>query len=66
MKDVVTIGIPEQLLEKFVTADAIPSEFALPAEVHQKEYLSNGEMKTWDGKTQLVYSPVCIKTPNGL
>jgi acyl-CoA reductase-like NAD-dependent aldehyde dehydrogenase len=58
--------IEELILDKFVTEDQVPAEFTLPGEVHQKEYLCNGEMKTWEGQTHPVYSPVCIKTANGL
>ena len=56
----------KQLLGKFVAAEAIPQEYALPGEIDQREYLSNGEMKTWEGKVHPVYSPVCVKTANGL
>ncbi|WP_207428545.1 NADP-dependent glyceraldehyde-3-phosphate dehydrogenase [Pedobacter sp. SYSU D00535] len=48
----------------FVEESQIPTEFLLE-EVHQKEYLSNGEMKKWDGETHPVYSPVCVKTADG-
>jgi glyceraldehyde-3-phosphate dehydrogenase (NADP+) len=50
----------------FVEEQDIPAAFLLPSLVHQREYLSNGEMKTWDGPVHEVYSPVCIKTENGL
>lgn len=54
------------LHEKFVTADAIPEKFALPGEIDQREYLSNGEMKQWNGTVHPVYSPICVSTPEGL
>lgn len=50
----------------FVSEDSIPDAFLLPAPVHQKEYLCNGEMKPWSGPFHEVYSPICIKTENGL
>jgi glyceraldehyde-3-phosphate dehydrogenase (NADP+) len=50
----------------FVEDKDIPAEFVLPSEIHQREYLSNGEMKQWDGQVHEVYSPICIKTSNGL
>ncbi len=28
--------------------------------IHQREYLLNGEMRPWNGKTSDVYSPVCM------
>ncbi|HAO51540.1 MAG TPA: NADP-dependent glyceraldehyde-3-phosphate dehydrogenase [Runella sp.] len=49
----------------FKGEDAIPQEFKLE-EVHQREYLLNGELVQWDGPVTSIYSPVCIPTPNGL
>lgn len=49
----------------FKGEDAIPQEFRLE-EVHQREYLLNGELVQWDGPVTSIYSPVCIPTPNGL
>ncbi|MBC3541645.1 NADP-dependent glyceraldehyde-3-phosphate dehydrogenase [Rufibacter sediminis] len=49
----------------FVTEEQVPAEFSLTAEVHQKEYLSNGFMKAWDGGSHEVYSPIAIKQPDG-
>jgi len=50
----------------FVEENQIPSEFLLPDQIIQREYLSNGEMKKWDGELSEVSSPVCIRTPEGL
>lgn len=50
----------------FVEDGQIPPEFLLKEEIHQKKYLSDGEMKTWDGPVSEVLSPVCLKTPSGL
>lgn len=50
----------------FVSEDSIPDAFVLSVPVHQKEWLCNGEMKTWDGPFHEVYSPICVKTANGL
>jgi glyceraldehyde-3-phosphate dehydrogenase (NADP+) len=50
----------------FVREDEIPEQYAIKEEVHQREYLCNGEMKPWNGKVQEVYSPICIRTENGL
>jgi len=49
----------------FVDEKDIPAEFRLPSLIHQREYLSNGEMKAWNGPVHEVYSPVCVKTENG-
>lgn len=50
----------------FIEEQLIPSEFLLEKEIEQKEYLSDGEMKPWNGPVNEVYSPVCVKTPEGL
>lgn len=60
------MSLKEIIRSKFVTEDQVPPEFALQDEVHQREYLSNGEMQTWDGEVHEVLSPVCIATANGL
>ena len=49
----------------FVEENQIPQEFLID-EVHQREFLSNGEMKPWNGDVHSVYSPVCVQTPEGL
>jgi len=49
----------------FPRENQIPSEFLID-EVHQREFLSDGEMKPWNGDVHSVYSPVCVNTENGL
>lgn len=50
----------------FPKEEEIPAAFALPEEVHQREYLSNGEMLPWNGDVHTVLSPICIQTTEGL
>ncbi|REA62715.1 NADP-dependent glyceraldehyde-3-phosphate dehydrogenase [Dyadobacter luteus] len=50
----------------FPQADQIPAEYQLDAPVHQREYLSNGEMKSWEGQVHEVFSPICTQTEQGL
>jgi glyceraldehyde-3-phosphate dehydrogenase (NADP+) len=50
----------------FPTEEQIPSEYNLTEPIEQREYLVNGEMRSWAGKTQDVWSPVYIQTPEGL
>jgi len=50
----------------FVEESQIPEKYRLAEELHQREYLSNGEMLPWDGEVHTVLSPVCIKTAEGL
>lgn len=55
-----------ELQNVFPIEDEIPSEFLLPSEINQREFLCNGEMITWSGEVNDVYSPICIKTAEGL
>ena len=43
----------------------IPPEFSLPSPVAQTEYLLNGELESWNGPREEVYSPVCISGISG-
>jgi acyl-CoA reductase-like NAD-dependent aldehyde dehydrogenase len=58
--------LQETLTNIFVAEAQIPEAFRLTAELHQGEYLCNGEMKPWNGERHTVSSPICIKTANGL
>jgi glyceraldehyde-3-phosphate dehydrogenase (NADP+) len=54
-------------LEKlFPTEAQIPAEYNLTEPIEQREYLVNGEMRAWGGKTQDVWSPVYVQTADGL
>jgi acyl-CoA reductase-like NAD-dependent aldehyde dehydrogenase len=59
------MSFEDQLKSLFVAESDIPAEYQLGAEVHQREYLSNGEMKKWDGAVSEVYSPVCFPAADG-
>src|SRR5690606_29232565 len=50
----------------FYREEDIPAEFALDEEIHQRELLSNGTMHAWSAKSSEVFSPICIKTEEGL
>ncbi|CAM3299254.1 NADP-dependent glyceraldehyde-3-phosphate dehydrogenase [Aquirufa ecclesiirivi] len=53
-------------LEKlFPKEGEIPKEYDLVKPIEQKEYLVNGEMRQWKGKTQDVWSPIYIKSDKG-
>jgi acyl-CoA reductase-like NAD-dependent aldehyde dehydrogenase len=60
------MSLNEQIANIFPTESQIPEEFNLSEPIHQKEYLVNGEMRTWQGAMHTVLSPVYIKTANGL
>ncbi len=55
----------DQLDHIFVSEDQIPEQHRIQ-EMHQKRYLSNGKMITWQGKFHEVYSPIYIQTAEGL
>lgn len=59
------MSFKEEIAKIFVSADQIPKQFSLDGELHQQEYLCNGEMKPWKGDAHTVLSPICIKTANG-
>ena len=48
----------------FPKAADIPKEFDLTQPIEQREYLVNGEMRKWAGKTQDVWSPIYVQTAN--
>lgn len=55
----------EELNALFAAESEIPAEFQMN-EIHQREYLVNGEMKPWDGPVSEVFSPIYTKTVDGL
>jgi glyceraldehyde-3-phosphate dehydrogenase (NADP+) len=58
--------MPESNLQTlFPAAGEIPKEYDLTHPIEQKEYLVNGEMRQWKGKTQDVWSPIYVKTDKG-
>lgn len=60
------MSFTEELAKMFVGENEIPENFALKEELHQREYLCNGEMNSWEGKVHEVFSPICIRTEKGL
>jgi glyceraldehyde-3-phosphate dehydrogenase (NADP+) len=54
-----------RLQAMFVPENKIPAEHRI-SELHQREYLVNGEMRRWDGDVTEVYSPVYIPDTNGV
>src|SRR5207244_7547340 len=55
----------ESLKNLFPREDEIPEEFRLAATIHQREYLVSGEIKTWDGASKKVLSPICVRRSDG-
>jgi glyceraldehyde-3-phosphate dehydrogenase (NADP+) len=54
-----------QLQELFPAEGQIPAEFSLAEPIEQRTYLVNGQLRTWTGKVQDVFSPIFVKTDEG-
>jgi glyceraldehyde-3-phosphate dehydrogenase (NADP+) len=50
----------------FPAENDIPADLKITKPVEQREYLINGELKTWSGNLNPVLSPVCYREGNGL
>jgi len=53
-----------QFLSIFPSPESIPEKFRINETLDQREFLINGEMKTWTGPLNPVLSPVFIKEGN--
>jgi acyl-CoA reductase-like NAD-dependent aldehyde dehydrogenase len=55
----------ENVMEQiFKEESTIPDAYRI-TEIHQKVYLLNGELVSWDGPVSEIYSPVCVPGANG-
>ena len=63
--DFAAAATEEQVKSIFIEENQIPEEFKLKEEIHQRAYLSDGEMLKWEGDVHTVYSPVAVKTAEG-
>lgn len=61
-----TMSFLNELENIFVSEDGVPEKFRLTSPIHQRDYLSNGEMKEWTGTVHEVYSPICVRSEKGL
>jgi aldehyde dehydrogenase (NAD+) len=55
----------DALRQLFPRDGEIPADHRPPPPIHQRTYLVNGELKTWDGPADPVRSPVCVRTADG-
>src|SRR5262249_43009006 len=53
------------LRQFFPREGEIPPEYRLAGPIRQASYLVNGELRTWQGAMQTVYSPVWIRDAAG-
>ncbi len=58
------MNLHDAVMNIFPEQRDVPAEFTPAFPIIQKEFLVNGEIRTWNGEMQDVYSPVCIKTGN--
>jgi glyceraldehyde-3-phosphate dehydrogenase (NADP+) len=54
----------QMLANVFPSENNIPEQFKISQSIEQREYLINGELKTWAGNLNPVLSPVFIKEGN--
>jgi glyceraldehyde-3-phosphate dehydrogenase (NADP+) len=55
----------EQVSSVFSNLAATPESDRLATPIDQRVYLIGGELRTWNGPTQPVVSPICEETPAG-
>jgi glyceraldehyde-3-phosphate dehydrogenase (NADP+) len=56
----------QSLAEIFPTESSIPDQYKIAAYLEQREYLIDGELKSWKGDLSPVMSPVWVKEGNTL
>lgn len=61
----VAMNAPDELAMLFPQKADIPAEYRLPAPVHQRCVLIDGALRPWDGPSQPVLSPVCVRHATG-
>lgn len=57
--------VMEKITGIFPSESGIPKEYHVDFPLKQREYLVNGELKTWEGSCEEVFSPVCIQSDTG-
>lgn len=58
--------LKEKIDKLFPTEAEIRKSFHLPEPIELNSFLINGELRSWNGPMQEVFSPVCVKTGAGL
>jgi len=53
----------EKIATLFPAPEDIPPQHRLTAPLELRTYLMGGELRQWEGATQEVLSPVCVRTP---
>src|SRR3982751_2045122 len=55
----------EQLKNLFPTEGELPVEHGLPAPLHQRHTLVDGELRPWEGPIETVRSAICVRGADG-
>ncbi|MGV2287943.1 NADP-dependent glyceraldehyde-3-phosphate dehydrogenase [Trinickia sp. YCB016] len=55
----------DDLKQLFPEAGHVPEAAGMPAPIHQRVSLVDGEIKSWDGQCKTVLSPVCVRAASG-
>jgi len=50
---------------RFPSPDHLPDEICVSTEPYEMRYLIDGQIRTWNGPAQDVYSPVCVDNGQG-
>ncbi len=58
--------LEDKIQSIFPDENAIPKDHLPAFPIIQREYLADGEIRTWKGKMQDVYSPVCVQGDGGV
>ncbi len=56
---------PSEWLEIYPVESAVPANATMQFPIHQTEYLVNGALQVWKGKSHIIQSPVFFKTVKG-
>ena len=59
-------NVTDKITGIFPIETGIPKEYHVDFPLKQREYLVNGELRTWEGACEEVFSPVCIQTETGI
>ena len=58
-------AVNQQAKAFFPSAGAIPPEVRVSTEPYEMRYLIDGQIRTWNGPAQEIYSPVCLNDGQG-
>ncbi|HNQ88988.1 MAG TPA: NADP-dependent glyceraldehyde-3-phosphate dehydrogenase [Verrucomicrobiota bacterium] len=60
------MNLTAQLAGLFPRLDQVPAEYRVDTRAYERLYLLNGEIRTWEGPTTEVSSPICLQGGGGL